>query len=89
MLMRAGRLPEARRWLAERPDDLIGIERDYIDASIQEDERANEAELKRRQRETETQLIAESRNIAAQAEQLLVSDRGQALALALRSWRTA
>ena len=47
-LLRGGLLAEAQRWLAERPQDLDAPEREFIEASIRQQEREKQAEAWRK-----------------------------------------
>ena len=47
-LLRGGLLAEAQRWLAERPQDLDAPEREFIEASIRQQEREKQAEAGRK-----------------------------------------
>jgi hypothetical protein len=47
-LLRGGLLAEAQRWLAERPQDLDAREREFIEASVRQQEREKRAEAWRK-----------------------------------------
>jgi hypothetical protein len=47
-LLRGGLLAEAQRWLAERPEDLDAPEREFIEASVRQQEGEKQAEARRK-----------------------------------------
>jgi WD40 repeat protein len=49
-LLRGAVLTEAERWLHERPGDLDGSEREFVERSIQQKQTEQEVELKRRRK---------------------------------------
>jgi WD40 repeat protein len=54
-LLPPGRLPEASGYLADRPDDLEEVEREFVNASIEKFQRAEDDERLRLERELEAQ----------------------------------